>query len=66
VQFRKGWFKDTLSVAPIGALVVMRLDGDYYGSTMDALSGLYGRLSAGGLRSSTITARTPGPIADAP
>src|SRR5262249_7114983 len=35
VHFLKGWFKDTLPEAPIGALAVMRLDGDYYESTMD-------------------------------
>ncbi len=34
--------------APIDTLAVMRLDGDYYESTMDALTGLYDRLSPGG------------------
>ena len=48
VQFLKGWFKDTLPTAPIGALAVLRLDGDYYESTMDALTNLYDRLSIGG------------------
>jgi len=48
VRFLKGWFKDTLAPAPIGKLAVMRLDGDYYESTMDALSALYDRLSVGG------------------
>jgi hypothetical protein len=46
--FLKGWFKDTLPSAPIGRLAVMRLDGDYYESTHDALVHLYPKLSAGG------------------
>jgi O-methyltransferase len=48
VRFLKGWFKDTLPAAPIRALSVMRLDGDMYGSTMEALRALYERLSPGG------------------
>ncbi len=48
VVFLKGWFKDTLPAAPIGALAVMRLDGDMYGSTMDALNALYPKLSPRG------------------
>ncbi len=48
VRFLKGWFKDTLPTAPIGALAIMRLDGDYYESTMDALTNLYDKLSVGG------------------
>ena len=48
VQFLKGWFKDTLPAAPIKKLAVLRLDGDMYESTMDALVNLYPKLSAGG------------------
>jgi hypothetical protein len=48
VRFLKGWFKDTLPTAPIGPIAVMRLDGDYYDSTMDALTSLYDKLSLGG------------------
>jgi O-methyltransferase len=48
VRFLKGWFKDTLPNAPISQLSIMRLDGDYYESTMDALTALYGKLSPGG------------------
>ncbi|HNQ74097.1 MAG TPA: TylF/MycF family methyltransferase [Verrucomicrobiota bacterium] len=48
VVFLKGWFKDTLPVAPIQQLALMRLDGDMYESTMDALVHLYPKLSAGG------------------
>ena len=48
VEFLKGWFKDTLPTAPIQRLALMRLDGDMYQSTMDALTNLYPKLSAGG------------------
>ena len=48
VRFLEGWFKDTLPAAPIERLALMRLDGDYYESTMDALVALYDRLSIGG------------------
>lgn len=48
VQFLKGWFKDTLPSAPIRQLAVMRLDGDYYDSTMDVLTSLYRKVSPGG------------------
>ncbi|MBV8807303.1 MAG: class I SAM-dependent methyltransferase [Acidobacteriaceae bacterium] len=47
-RFVKGWFKDTLADAPISKLAVMRLDGDYHESTMDALTSLYDKLSIGG------------------
>jgi O-methyltransferase len=48
VRFLKGWFKDTLPGAPIQKLAIMRLDGDYYESTMDSLTNLYDKLSIGG------------------
>ncbi|MEZ5247370.1 MAG: TylF/MycF/NovP-related O-methyltransferase [Acidimicrobiales bacterium] len=48
VQFLEGWFRDTLPTAPIERLAVLRLDGDMYESTMDALEALYPRLSVGG------------------
>jgi hypothetical protein len=48
VRFLKGWFKDTLPTAPIEALAILRLDGDYYESTTDALTNLYDKLSVGG------------------
>lgn len=48
VRFLKGWFKDTLPAAPIERLAIMRLDGDMYASTMDALVSLYPKLSPGG------------------
>ena len=46
--FLKGWFKDTLPGAPIKRLSILRLDGDHYESTMDALTSLYDKLSVGG------------------
>lgn len=48
VIFLEGWFKDTLPSAPIEALGLLRLDGDMYESTMDALNALYGKVSPGG------------------
>ena len=48
VRFLKGWFKDTLPTAPLGALALIRLDGDFYESTRDGLNHLYDRLSTGG------------------
>ena len=48
VRFLKGWFKDTLPGAPIEQLAILRLDGDLYESTMDALVPLYPKLSTGG------------------
>lgn len=48
VQFLKGWFKDTLPKAPIERIAILRLDGDMYESTMDALSNLYSKVSVGG------------------
>jgi macrocin-O-methyltransferase TylF-like protien/glycosyl transferase family 2 len=48
VVFLKGWFKDTLGAAPIERLAVLRLDGDMYESTTDALTALYDKVSEGG------------------
>jgi hypothetical protein len=48
VRFLPGWFKDTLPSAPIAQLALMRLDADYYESTMDCLTYLYDKLSVGG------------------
>jgi hypothetical protein len=48
VRFLKGWFSETLPSAPIERLALMRLDGDLYDSTRDALVNLYDRLSPGG------------------
>jgi O-methyltransferase len=46
--FLKGWFCDTLPLAPIKTISVLRLDGDLYTSTMDGLTNLYDKVSPGG------------------
>lgn len=50
--FVKGWFDESLpallAADPGLRFCVIRLDGDMYGSTMDALVNLYDRLSPGG------------------
>lgn len=48
VKFLKGWFCNTLPNAPIKKLALLRLDGDMYESTIDALVHLYPKLSIGG------------------
>lgn len=48
VRFLPGWFRDTLPDAPIDRLAVLRLDGDLYASTWDALSHLGPKVSVGG------------------
>ncbi len=45
-----GWFEDTVAnVAFPTPIAVLRLDGDWYESTMQCLSGLYSKVSPGGL-----------------
>ena len=48
VVFLKGWFKDTLPSVRTEKLALLRLDGDMYESTLDALGNLYPKLSPGG------------------
>ena len=48
VEFLVGWFKDTLPTAPIDRLAVLRIDGDMYESTMQAIEALYPKLSPRG------------------
>lgn len=48
VRFLKGWFRDTLPTASVERLALLRLDGDLYESTMDAIVPLYPKLSVGG------------------
>jgi hypothetical protein len=48
VEFLPGWFSETLPTAPIKKLAVLRLDGDMYSSTLDALTQLYDKVSPGG------------------
>jgi O-methyltransferase len=49
VRFLPGWFHQTLPGAHVGPLALLRIDGDMYGSTMDALEHLYPKLSPGGV-----------------
>ncbi len=49
VRFLEGWFNETLPDAPIEQLALIRLDGDMYQSTWEALDALYGKLSPGGV-----------------
>ena len=48
VAFLEGLFANTLPTAPIEKLSLLRLDGDMYESTMDAITALYPKLSVGG------------------
>ena len=48
VTFVKGWFNESLAKADIGTLAILRLDGDMYSSTIDAISVLYPKLAPGG------------------
>jgi O-methyltransferase len=48
VVFVKGFFKDTLPGLQADRLAVVRLDGDMYESTIQAIEALYPRLSPGG------------------
>jgi hypothetical protein len=48
VVFVKGFFADTLPTLAVDRFAVIRLDGDYFDSTWDALANLYPKLSVGG------------------
>lgn len=48
VKFVKGFFKDTLPNLQAEKFSLLRLDGDMYGSTIEALNALYPKLSLGG------------------
>ncbi len=49
-QLIKGWFNETLPITTIEEPVaVLRLDGDWYDSTMDCLKYLYPKVTKGGL-----------------
>ncbi len=48
VVFLKGWFKDTLPGLDVEAFSIVRLDGDMYESTIQAIEVLYPKLSPGG------------------
>lgn len=48
VCFIKGFFKESLKKVPFKRLSVLRLDGDMYSSTYEALTSLYSKVSIGG------------------
>jgi O-methyltransferase len=48
VRFLEGWFADTLPQADFSQLALLRLDGDLYSSTRDALVACYDRVTSGG------------------
>lgn len=48
VRFVVGWFNETLHKVPIEQIAVLRLDGDLYESTWDALVALEPKVSPGG------------------
>jgi hypothetical protein len=48
VRFVEGWFSESLPTAPIEQIAVLRLDGDLYESTMDALVNLEPKVAPGG------------------
>lgn len=47
-EFIKGFFKDTLPKNNLNVISVLRLDGDWYDSTMDCLNHLYDKVENGG------------------
>lgn len=49
VVFIKGWFKDTLHKVSAKKFALVRLDGDMYESTIQAIEALYPKLSRGGI-----------------
>jgi O-methyltransferase len=48
VVFLEGWFEDTLPEIATDSIAVLRLDGDIYKSTWEALINLYHKVSPGG------------------
>jgi len=50
IHLVKGWFEDTLPVQKeaMGPVALLRVDGDWYDSTMCVLDNLYGSVSEGG------------------
>jgi len=48
VQFLPGWFRDSLSHAPVEQIALLRLDGDLYSSTRETLDALYSRVAPSG------------------
>ena len=46
--YHPGWFHDTVPTVDIGAIALLRLDGDLYESTKVCMEHLYPKLSVGG------------------
>jgi len=49
VRIYQGFFNDTCPTAPVDAISFLRLDGDLFASTWDALVTMYPKVSPGGL-----------------
>lgn len=49
VEIVKGWFKDTVNQAPVGKIALLRLDGDWYESTLTCLEAFAPKVVDGGL-----------------
>jgi O-methyltransferase len=51
INLIKGWFQDTLKVSKknIGKIAILRIDGDFYDSTLCVLDELYDNVSKGGV-----------------
>jgi O-methyltransferase len=48
LEYHVGWFQDTVPVAKINKIAILRLDGDLYSSTKVCLDHLYHLVSPGG------------------
>jgi hypothetical protein len=48
LEIYEGWFEDTLHHIP-NKISILRMDGDYYESTMDTLEALYDKITPGGV-----------------
>src|SRR5262249_20368176 len=49
VKFLDGWFQETMpSISPEQQFAIVRIDADYYESTMIVLNTLYDKISPGG------------------
>jgi O-methyltransferase len=49
VRYMPGLFQETLHVAPMGAVALAHLDGDWYESTLTCLTAIWPKLSVGGV-----------------
>lgn len=48
-EFVKGWFSETVDKSEVKDIAVLRLDGDWYESTMTCLKALYPKVVTGGI-----------------